>query len=246
MNRTTTTAYPSDQSHQGDHPTDRAPDDWTHVSPGTIGTVGTMVPRGGGGRVRRGPHDHLEVIIYMSRAIPRKTKGTDDWLGPGRVGVRFRPPPRPPGPWSRRSRWSRRRRRASQAASRPVSSFRRRAFACHAGHSPRGRDHVGEWSRRSDDEGSGPLAKRGGGATVRTWFGPRPQARSALVRRRLRLNRLWSSPLATPARRIQPWLHAGAPSRLSDPLRGPRGTLGGKCDPGNNCSRCLGVFSFRF
>jgi hypothetical protein len=37
--------------------------------------------------VRRGPHDHLGAIIYMSRATPRKTKGTADWLGPLRAGL---------------------------------------------------------------------------------------------------------------------------------------------------------------
>ena len=37
--------------------------------------------------MRRGPHDHLEAIIYMSRATPRKTKGTADWLGPLRAGL---------------------------------------------------------------------------------------------------------------------------------------------------------------
>jgi hypothetical protein len=51
------------------------------------------------------------------------------------------------------------------------------------------------------DEGSAPLAKRGVAATVKTWLDPRPQAPPALVRPCFRLNRLWSSPLATPARR---------------------------------------------
>jgi hypothetical protein len=31
--------------------------------------------------VRRGPRDHLEAIIYMSRATPRKAKGAAGWPG---------------------------------------------------------------------------------------------------------------------------------------------------------------------
>ena len=84
---------------------------------GTVGTVGTMVPSGGGGRVSRGPHDHLEAIIYMSSRDPRKEKGAAGWPGSRPAGLGLRPPPRPPGPWSRRSRWSRGRRRPLSAAS---------------------------------------------------------------------------------------------------------------------------------
>ena len=54
--------------------------------PGTIGTGGTMVPRDGGGRVRPGPRDHPEAIIYMSRATPKKTKGRLVGLARGRQG----------------------------------------------------------------------------------------------------------------------------------------------------------------
>ena len=190
--------------------------------------------------MRRGPHDHLEAIIYMSCATPRKTKGTADWLGPGRAGLASGRPPRPPGPWSRRSRRSRRRRRASQAASRPVSSFGRRAFACHAGHSPRRRDHVGEWSRRSDDEGSGPLAKRGGRRhcqdVVRSptpgsfSFGsPAPSTQPAVVFTPRDPGPSSVVPVAgaVAARWLPSWFRARPPSRLSDPFETCSGTSGG-------------------
>lgn len=59
-----------------------------------------MAPRGGGGRVRRGPHDHLEAIIYMSRATPRKAKGRPLGLAHGRqASCQAAPsPPRDHGP----------------------------------------------------------------------------------------------------------------------------------------------------
>jgi hypothetical protein len=109
-------------------------------------------------------------------------------------------------------------------------------------------------------EGDGPEAAEetsnaSADAVYRRRASGRPQARSALVRPRLRLNRLWSSRRGTPARRTsrpspgrstRHGCRRGS-SRPSKPVFEPvrrRGTLGGKCDHGNNCSRCLRVFWF--
>ena len=59
--------------------------------------------RDGGTGVRRGPRDHHEAIIYMSRATPKNEgAGSSPWLTAD--WARVRRPPRRPGPWSRRSR----------------------------------------------------------------------------------------------------------------------------------------------
>ena len=55
--------------------------------PGTIGTGGTMVPRDGGGRVRPGPRDHPEAIIYMSSRDPQKNEGAAGWPGSRQAGL---------------------------------------------------------------------------------------------------------------------------------------------------------------
>ena len=81
----------------------------------------------------------------MSRATPEKTKGRLVGLARGRQGLASGEPLHHTGPWSRRSRWSRGRRRASQAAWRPVSSFEKLDSARA---SSVGRDHRGRWSRR--------------------------------------------------------------------------------------------------
>jgi hypothetical protein len=54
------------------------------LRPGTIGTVGTMVPTCVGDRENRGPSDHVRTIFYMSRATPEKRK---EW--PARHGSRI-------------------------------------------------------------------------------------------------------------------------------------------------------------
>jgi hypothetical protein len=57
-----------------------------------------MVPGGGGGRMNRGPRDHLEAIIYMSRATPRKRRdGWLAWLTAGRARIS------PVVPWASKS-----------------------------------------------------------------------------------------------------------------------------------------------
>ena len=181
--------------------------------PGTIGTVGTMVPRDGGAGVRRGPHDHQEAIIYMSRATPRKAKGRAARPNSPPAGLASGRPPRAPGPWSRRSR---RRRRASQAASRPFSSFGWRAPGfCGRRWLPR-RDHRGRWSRQNN-EGSAPLAKRGV-RHCQTMARPRPQAPSAWARLPRQLNRMWSRGPDTPT---------GRTSRLSPGRSQVSGYVGG-------------------
>ena len=172
-----------------------------------------MVPRGGGGRVRRGPHDHLEAIIYMSRATPRKTKGTADWLGPGRAGSRQAAPLAhrdhgPDGPDGPEGVDEPRRRppapsRVSGGGPSLVTPGTRLAGGTMWASGP------GEATTRA--RGRSPSV--GGGATVRTWFGARPQARSALVRSRLRLNRLWSSPRANPAHGVSRPSPGRAPRR---------------------------------
>ena len=62
-------------------------------------------------------------------------------------GARVRPPPRPPGPWSRRSRWSRERRRPFSWATCAVQNFGRQVSGfCGRRWLPR-RDHLRTWSR---------------------------------------------------------------------------------------------------
>ena len=129
--------------------------------PGTIGTVGTMVPCGGGGRVNRGPRDHQEAIIYMSCATPRKGRGRLVGLAHGRQGLASGGPLHYRGPWSRRSRWSRGCRRPHSAGSCALPSFGRRVSAFRSRRCSARRDHRGRWSRQNDEGSAPPLAKRG-------------------------------------------------------------------------------------
>ena len=148
--------------------------------PGTIGTVGTMVPRGGGGRARRGPHDHLEAIIYMSCATPRKAKGAAGWPGSPPAGLASDRPPRPrdhgpdgPGGPEGVEELLRRRRapsRVSGGGSSLAAAGARLAggtmWASGPGKATRAR-------RRSPSVGSAPLSRRGSTPDLRLlqpWF----------------------------------------------------------------------------
>jgi hypothetical protein len=203
-----------------------------------------MVPRGGGGRVRRGPHDHLEAIIYMSRATPRKAKGAAGWRG-SRPAGRPQAAPSPTGamatavlmapegvedltlPFTRPPSFGMR-----------VSAFRDRRRL----RGPRpSREMVP--AQTSADSGRGRTLGR-------------PQASPALVHRAFdstgcvsrpsRPRPSYLSPVvgAVAGPWLRPWLQVGPRSRSS--RRSPPRNARGKCDPGNNCSLSLGVFSFRF
>ncbi len=202
----------------------------------------------------RGPHDHPEAIIYMSSRDPPKSEGGGwlAWLTVGKAGLR--PSPRPPGPWSRRSRWSRRRRRPLSAGSCALPSFRMRVSAFRGRRELRASGPSGEMVptrrkkprtlRRMPSTGGAP---RGDPRLVRLWFarasdstgcGLRPsRPRPVVPRARRRGGRLVVVGFTVPDRRSK---------AVFEPLRRRRGTLGGKCDHGNNCWRCLGVFSFCF
>ena len=115
--------------------------------PGTIGTVGTMVPRGRGGpRESRTTRPSGGHYLYESRD-PRKTKGRAARPGSRQTGPasgrplahRDHGPDGPDGPEGVQE--------LSQAASRPVSSFERRVPAFRGRRCSAPRDHRGRWSR---------------------------------------------------------------------------------------------------
>jgi hypothetical protein len=141
----------------------------------------------------------------MSRATPRNAKGGwSVWLTAGSVGLR--PLLRSPGPWSRRSRWSRRRRRPLSAGSCALPSFGMRVSAfCGRRWLP-----VGTISAHGPDTGFGALPTMRGaplGVTPGSiGFGsPTSPGQPAVV-----------FPLATPARR------SSRPSPRPSPRRGYR------------------------
>jgi len=156
--------------------------------------------------MNRGPRDHPEAIIYMSRATPRKKEkgGRLVRLTAGRA--RVRPPLCPPGPWPRRSRWSRWRRRPLSTASCAVASFGRRVsgFSGRAG-SPR-RDRLPRWSRhrlRRDTGGGAPWLTSGSMSVESD--GARPQPVGVSRRRMPHRSWFWESPATSPRRRLPPW-----------------------------------------
>ena len=141
--------------------------------------------------------------LYEFARPPEKRR--ERLVGPAhRRRARVRPPLCPPGPWSRRSRWSRGRRRPLSTASCAVVSFGRRVSGfCGRAGSPR-RDRLTRWSRDRlrRDTGGAPLG--------------RPPAPPALVRPRVRLHRLWSRGPDIPTGRMS------RPSSGRSALRGYR------------------------
>ena len=147
--------------------------------PGTVGTVGTMVPRSGGGRVNRGPRDHPEAIIYMSRATPRKAKGAAGWPGSrparlasgGPLAHRDHGPDGPDGPEGVEELL--RRRRAPSRVSGGGSSLAAAGAGVAGG--TIGGDGPGEATRARgrSSVGSAPLSRRGSTPDLRLlqlWF----------------------------------------------------------------------------
>ena len=163
-------------------------------------------------------------------------------------GARVRPPPRPPGPWSRRSRWSRGRRRPLSASSPSRASAGGSPLSA-AGTGSARRDHRGRWSRRDDDEGSGRavLGRRAGLTPGSTGFGSRaPSTQPAVVSRPRHSDRSYVAPVAgaVAAPWLPPWFQVG-PRAAFGPVR-CGAERPGECDTGIIVGVASACFSFRF
>ena len=154
--------------------------------------------------------------LYEFARPPEKRR--ERLVGPAhRRRARVRPPLCPPGPWSRRSRWSRGRRRPLSTASCAVVSFGRRVSGfCGRAGSPR-RDRLTRWSRdrlRRDTGGGAPWPTPGS-----TSFGSPPRSTPpAVVSRPRHSDRSYVAPIvwAVGAPRLPSWFQARATSRLSN------------------------------
>jgi hypothetical protein len=156
---------------------------------GTVGTIRTMVPTCVGDRESRGPRDHATTIFYMSRATPKKRvewpARPGSWPAPAEsrlpLAHRDHGPDGPNGPKGHR--------RVLATAAPGAPSFGSQVFAfAQASAGPSRLD--------------GPDTVKGASNLRRTpsrrvlpncWPG-RPQAPSAGVRERHRLNRLSENP----------------------------------------------------
>jgi hypothetical protein len=192
--------------------------------------------------MNRGPRDHPEAIIYMSRATLRKTKGAAGWPGSWQAGLasggplahRDHGPDGPDGP---------------EGVEPPFLPPRGPSRAS-GGRSAAGTGSpLGTISAHGPDIGFGGTPdheRRAFGGDLRLarlWFAHAFDSTGCgLATPTFRPSYIAPVPAAVAAPWLPSWFQLCPHRRSSEPLRGLPGTSGRKRDHGNNCWRRLAVF----